>query len=726
MILKGKFGIYFCLILVSRLSFGQFYDEKRTTKSNVEVTISNLGNIGNSFRGNYSNPPIGESGWGSLRFPSSSGVEHVFFGGFWIGAEVEGQKLVSTGAIGTSNGYQTGGSGFEMTAAIGSKIQVRSTLFDDPFFSSNAVSHQDFVSDFTDKNVLVPGSTQQIVNHIQPLNVDVHFEAYNWNFNSAGFFVPLNFTIKNTGTKRLDSVYVGYWCDFVIRNTKINPPGGTPFFSSGGNGFVDVATVDGVVDTLLAAYEYDAEDVAYNAGSYGGVQFLGSIYKNQFYYPGQKKYFRCNYNTWLFSAGSNNLAVPTNDQERYFRLRLGHNTDPNQNWTAFQPQILQKGNRSNLISVGPFASLAPGEEVTVNFAIVCAATNNDQGLPNNTNTLTQRATFLKNLKSAKRSYLGVDINRNSVPDDFEDLNANGTIDGSENGNTPKIKWVFPTPPDVPKVKIVAGDNKILVYWSNNAENSVDPVTKKKDFEGYRVYKTQLGFDVQDENDIRENLQLLSQYDVKNNVYEFNTGFDDIKLSNPIVFENDTVKYHYLLSISGIANGWQHGVSVTAFDRKNDSLGVPSQETNVLVNLKRVFPGKPANESISTNGPFVYPNPYYGVAAWDPNSPYEENRKLIFANLPKSCKIKIFTYAGDLIDEIDHNPSYNGSDLGNGVSTVGWYNANSDPKNTVFSGGEHGWDLLSSYSQLIARGIYLFTVEDLSNGKTYPGKFVVIK
>jgi len=726
MVKKARYLFILLIFCGFQLLYGQFYDEKRTTKGNVEVTISNLGNIGNSFRGSYSNPPSSEDGWGSVEFPAKSGVEHVFFGGLWIGAEREGQKLVSTGAIGTSNGYQTGGSGFELTAAIGSKINTRSTLFDDPFFSPNAVSHQDFVSDLTDKNILVPGSSQQIVNHIQPLNVDVHFEAYNWNFSSANFFVPLNFTIKNTGDKRLDSLFVGYWCDFVVRNVKINPPGGTPFFSSGANGFIDVATVNGVVDTLYAAYEYDAEDVGYNAGSYGSVQFLGSIYKDQFYYPGLTSNFRCSYNTWLFSAGTNNLAVPTNDQERYFRLRLGHNNDPNQNWASFQQQLVQKGNRSNLISVGPFASLEPGEEVTVNFAIVCAGYVNDEGKPNTLNTAVQQSALLKNLKSAKRSYIGIDANRNSVPDDFDDLNANGTIDGKENGGTPGIKWVFPAPPDVPKVKIIPADNKMLIYWSDNAERSIDPVTKQKDFEGYRVYKTQLGFDVQAENDIQKSLKLVSQYDVKGNRYEYNTGFDAIRLENPVTFEGDTVRYFYLLSIAGIANGWQHAVSVTAFDRQNDSLGVPSQETSVLTNLKRAFPGKPANESLASNVPFVYPNPYYGVASWDPNSPFEENRKLIFANLPKTCKIKIFTFAGDLVDEIDHNQSYNGSDLGNGVATVGWYNAYSDPKNAVFSGGEHGWDLLSSYSQLIARGIYLFTVEDRSNGKTTGGKFVVIK
>jgi hypothetical protein len=45
---------------------------------------------------------------------------------------------------------------------------------------------------------------------------------------------------------------------------------------------------------------------------------------------------------------------------------------------------------------------------------------------------------------------------------------------------------------------------------------------------------------------------------------------------------------------------------------------------------------------------------------------------------------------------------------------------------VFSGGEHAWDLLSRESQIIARGMYLFTVEDLDTGKSFTGTFLIVK
>jgi len=100
---------------------------------------------------------------------------------------------------------------------------------------------------------------------------------------------------------------------------------------------------------------------------------------------------------------------------------------------------------------------------------------------------------------------------------------------------------------------------------------------------------------------------------------------------------------------------------------------------------------------------------------------EKSRKLYFANLPERCIIRVFTVAGDFIDEINHDPSYQGDDI-RWFATFGA----EDSKNNVFSGGEHAWDLLSKQTQIIGRGLYIFTVEDLDKNTTYKGKFAVLK
>ncbi len=146
----------------------------------------------------------------------------------------------------------------------------------------------------------------------------------------------------------------------------------------------------------------------------------------------------------------------------------------------------------------------------------------------------------------------------------------------------------------------------------------------------------------------------------------------------------------------------------------------SLESASLANLKHVFPGKPANKDLKTVEPFVYPNPYYANAAWEGASTLEEDRKLIFANLPKRSEVRIYTLAGDLVDVFEHDAAtYSGTD-------THWFETYSESEKTVFSGGEHAWDLLSADQQLIARGLYLFVVRDLESGKTYKGKFVIVK
>jgi hypothetical protein len=686
--------IIILLLFHSSLIIAQgFVEFGRTTQANIEMTLNNLGIIGNSFRGNYTS-----ESWGSCEYPAKSGIEHVFNGGLWVGGIINGQRLVSTGAISSSQGYQTGARGYEFTAPLGSTLTQKSKLIDNQYYAADAISHQDFTGDFTDKNILVPGSNQQISGHTQPLNIQVHFEAYNWNFSSANYFIPLSFEIQNIGTQTIDSVWVGYWSNFVIRDVNVFPPGGTPFYSSGGNAYID---------SLCLAYQWDAENILYNTQSYIGLKFLGAYDKTgNFIHPRTKSNFKTNYNTWLFSSGNGLFIGPQNDNQYFERLAKG--LEDRSDWSATQALMKTKGNRSNLVSVGTFGNLAPGEKIKVVYGIVCGSSVRDGNPPQN-NTAKQISEFLRNASSLQRSFNGEDNNFNGVLDADEDDNKDGKI----------TRWVFPEPPALPHTKIISIDNSIEIYWTDNALKSIDPVSKIQDFEGFRIYKTQVGFDMQDERNIEKQLKLIASFDKKGNKLFFDNGFDSVRLSKAIVFEGDTNKYTHKYIVKDAANGWQHAISLTAFDSGNDTLNLGSLESSVLQNLKRVFPGKPANNSLSSDAPFAYPNPYYGLATWEGNSRFEEDRKLIFANLPEKCTVKIFTPFGDLIDEFVHDKNYSGADSR-------WFNTYSDPKQTIFSGGEHAWDLMSKNAQLIARGMYMFSVEDTKTGQTSAGKFVVVK
>lgn len=714
-LIRMHLGGVFCFFLFV-LPLGliaQVFEEKTTSASNVRLNVTNVGTHGNAFRG-YKDG----SGRASCEYPAGSGVEHMFEGGFWIGGLIDGgQVAVSTSAYDASSGYSTGKGGFEFTAEPGSGIITRSTRADDPNFSTQAISHEDFSSVITDKNLIVPGTNIPIQSHLQPLNVEVKFETYNWDYSFSNFFVTLNYIITNKGSKPIDSMYFAVWQNNVVRNINITPAGsgGAAFYNKGGNGYLD---------SLYMGYRFDASgDIGYTE-SYIGEKFLGAEDKFGFHHPLTEKTFKVHYNVWEFNNTSNPVFfLPGTDQARYIKLTNGLNFDPcwkqngNQNpdcgAQSYSDLINASGNRADLLSAGPFRDFKPGETIRVAFALVFAKKLED-GRPTSENNFTQQFNFRNNASWAQTAYNGEDGNFNGKLDAGEDADNDGKI----------TRFILPTPPTLPKTLITAGDKQIDIFWTDKSEASVDPISKEKDFEGYRIYMAKFGYDVTAVPDLQKNLVKVAEFDLKGNNLFNETSLDAIRLkpSEYIIDpeSGDTFKYHY--NLKNVNNGWQYAISTTAFDRGNKTSNLESLESSILGNNFRVFPGKKANADLKKEQPFAYPDPYYAGAAWEGKSNFQEqSRKLYFANLPKNCKIRIFTAAGDFIDEIIHNGDYNGTDT-RWFSTFGAEN----PDKNVFSGGEHAWDLLSQQAQIIARGFYIFTVEDTDTGKSYKGKFLVIK
>ena len=96
---------------------------------------------------------------------------------------------------------------------------------------------------------------------------------------------------------------------------------------------------------------------------------------------------------------------------------------------------------------------------------------------------------------------------------------------------------------------------------------------------------------------------------------------------------------------------------------------------------------------------VVPNPYIIENEWQQTV---FQRKLKFINLPDECTIRIYTVAGDLIQTIKHDKTYQ------------------QPND---AGGDEWWDVLTSNDQLPASGVYLFHID--SDVGEQVGKFVII-
>jgi len=108
--------------------------------------------------------------------------------------------------------------------------------------------------------------------------------------------------------------------------------------------------------------------------------------------------------------------------------------------------------------------------------------------------------------------------------------------------------------------------------------------------------------------------------------------------------------------------------------------------------------------------YVYPNPYRidgnyfedGFEGRDDTYKIPDRiRRIHFANLPRVCKIYIYSLDGDLVRELDHNYPDGG------------------PQSM-----HDTWDLITRNTQRVVTGIYYFVVE--SSTRTQIGKFVIIR
>ncbi|MGE5410392.1 MAG: hypothetical protein ACM3MI_05475 [Clostridiales bacterium] len=664
-------------------------NSKYTNVGNIGLTLTNFGMYGNGFSGQWPKQP-------SCEYPLGSGIEHIFAGGLWVGgylsrdANGNGKTgpYVTTGAVDKSSVSSRGG-GFEYTNLPGSSIVERSNLLTSQKFNPLAVSHQDFVMDFVDTNRVLIGSNNEPIPDHTPLGLSIHQEAYAWNYSFANFFVIMNYWIKNVSNKYIDSVLVGLWSDTVIRNTIISPPGTSNFFTHGGNGYDD---------SLKIGYEFDSNGDVGFTDSYVGIQYLGAT-------PAKSS---ANFVSWTHSNTSDPLFfTPMDDMQRYEKM-LGYFADGirfNQGTNGVNLATLQvPSNRSILVTAGPFSHIAPGDSINVVFAIVCAKKFGSD--PASYDTREQKRNLFTNAGWALRAYNGEDKNGNGVLDPGEDLDGDGKIK----------RFILPAPPASPIVKVVPEDRKATIYWDKRAEASVDPISSKKDFEGYRLYRTNAGYDLTSSQDVLGSIVLVAEFDSLKDQIGYNTGFSKVRLNEPVTFPGDTNKYYYKFEIDNLLNGWQYTYSVTSFDKGDPENNLESLESSVLASSKRIIPGTPATSDKNVQIG-VYPNPYYGNAYWDGSS--ERLRKIYFYNLPAKCEITIYTLAGDIVKKMQHDSNSNGSDLR-------WFETYSKDGKQIMSGGEHAWDIISDNDQAIASGLYLFSVKNSETGDIKTGKFLIVK
>jgi len=616
-----------------------------TDNNQMGITITNYGFLGNNF---VSRSP-------SLEYPLGTGYEHMVRGGLWVGGRAIDENGafigVMTGAVDGSQG-SSAANATEWTPAD-LDIHVRSTLPNNKFFDVDAVSEQDYVSEFSD---FPPKQADNTVERSRPMGLLVRQENYAWSFSDYQHFVIFHYVIKNTGPP-LSDVWVGMYNEFASGPKNLYsvwPPSSSgsalgSWYSKKWVQYDDSLRLfrEHYCNTRPAPQSCNLPLVPY----WIGVKLLG-VRPGDIADTSSKK---VTLGAWTYAPGS---ALRDEDSERYAIMTAG--TIQDLSGDDFQPT---SGDPVNVLAVGPFRQIDPGDSIEVDFAIVGGAEIED---------------IRRHSEFAQRAY-----DRN---------------------------YIVPVPPPSPRFTAVARDNAIDLYWDDSPESALDPTSPNPmDFEGYRVY---LGED-------RLDLDRIAQFDVAtapNDTTGFNTGFAAVRLDPPV--DIDGVAYHYRYTVTSVRNGFKYFAAVTAYDLGN--VEIESLESGIAQNKMLIVPGPAAGERSGT-GVTVFPNPYRVEARWDQGALVRDHY-LWFANLPERGRLKVFTLSGDLVFETEFDGNYQGQ----GTRGLYDPSRELDVPAPTLSGRMFAWDLITKEGQAAATGLYMYSVEDAATGKKSVGKFLVVK
>ena len=329
------------------------YSIKIANDNLLGTTITNYGFLGNNF---LSRSP-------SLEYPLGSGWEHLVRGGLWVGAQAVDDAGAFTGVTtacldgpaGTSAQYTT-----EFTPAC-LQIRERSTLGNSPFYDHDAVSEQDLIGFFSD----LPARSFSPENH-RPLNLLVRQEVHAWSWGGLEHSVFLRYVIRNQGTAALTDLWAGLYTELASGSRAdyaVWPPS-TSGSTTGSWYRKKWIQYDASLRLFREHYCY-AQPVpgGCNLGHvpvWVGVELLG-VSPGSLADAGKHVTLAA----WDYAPGS---PLRDQDVERYAIMSAG--TIQDLSAVNLQPST---GDSNELLAAGPFPSVAAGDSVIVDFALVGGA-----------------------------------------------------------------------------------------------------------------------------------------------------------------------------------------------------------------------------------------------------------------------------------------------------------------------------------------------------------------
>ncbi|MFZ4620213.1 MAG: hypothetical protein ACOYNS_06630 [Bacteroidota bacterium] len=167
----------------------------------------------------------------------------------------------------------------------------------------------------------------------------------------------------------------------------------------------------------------------------------------------------------------------------------------------------------------------------------------------------------------------------------------------------QANYRFAQPPPKPRVTAVAGNGKVTLYWDNAAESTTDPFSGKKDFEGYKIYRSQDYtfkdvFTVTDGNgypflgkalydaEARRSAQWHRPW-TKAEQDKYVGGFMPVEYRGRFIKyymgePSDTSGFRHEYVDSTVTNGITYYYAVVTFDHGDDSLQLPPSESQSII------------------------------------------------------------------------------------------------------------------------------------------------
>ncbi len=173
----------------------------------------------------------------------------------------------------------------------------------------------------------------------------------------------------------------------------------------------------------------------------------------------------------------------------------------------------------------------------------------------------------------------------NIDDDVTDLLKNKqTVQKIYDAN-----YQFPQPPDKPTLVAVPGDRQVTLYWDRKAENTLDPVLRIRDFEGYKIYRSTDPdfsdiFKITDASGTPQGYRPLAQFDVKNGItgyFRANAEFFAAASGYSFYLGNDSGLLHTFVDRE-VENGRKYYYAIVAYDKGDEAIGIfPSENTKFI-------------------------------------------------------------------------------------------------------------------------------------------------